>query len=238
MIKYRWQVPSKKYNQLFRKKRFWFTLLLGLGVIGYYFAPIILSAAGNYLVLNTFHDGASFSKSRDFAIVLSGEFPDRLMESAMLYREGKIDQIVVTRETESSGYQTLTKWGVDFENQQQRSISLLMKLGVPEKKIIALKKIASSTGEEAKSFLQWWNYQQALNPLAPNQSRSLLVITSPSHSRRANYIFTEILGERWKIYSKASRYDPFPNTPWWRERYYWRQVLMEYEKLLTRSLAN
>jgi uncharacterized SAM-binding protein YcdF (DUF218 family) len=62
---------------------------------------------------------------------------------------------------------------------------------------------------------------------------SLIVVTSPTHTRRAQFIFErEMEGEGIRIQMHASPYSGFRPDDWWKTRRYAKEVIVEYEKLL------
>ncbi len=185
-------------------------------------SPKLLASLGNYLVLEQFDGRAAW------AVVLAGEFPNRTMEAAQLYREGRIDNILLTRQLESAGLKKLKESGIKAATQQQRSHELLLQLGIPNQQIYRLHDPANSTKAEAILIKQWL---QTLQP-STKRPKTLLLVTSKTHTKRANKIFAHILGRQINLAVKPSRYDDFLPSSWWKQRHTITEVILEYEKLL------
>ena len=62
--------------------------------------------------------------------------------------------------------------------------------------------------------------------------RSVVLVTTRSHSTRARKILARISAGRIAIISRPSRYDTFDPESWWRSRRDAKEVLAEYEKLV------
>ncbi|MFH0845592.1 MAG: ElyC/SanA/YdcF family protein [Pseudomonadota bacterium] len=63
--------------------------------------------------------------------------------------------------------------------------------------------------------------------------RSLILVTSPTHSRRAWLTYRKAFeDEKIRIIMHPSHYSGFRPNDWWKKRRYIREVLIEYEKLM------
>jgi uncharacterized SAM-binding protein YcdF (DUF218 family) len=61
---------------------------------------------------------------------------------------------------------------------------------------------------------------------------SIIIITSPTHSRRAWRTFTKVFEDtNVSILSLPTKYSGFSPEDWWKKRKYLKDVLLEYEKL-------
>jgi uncharacterized SAM-binding protein YcdF (DUF218 family) len=61
--------------------------------------------------------------------------------------------------------------------------------------------------------------------------RSLIVVTSRAHSRRARLMLRQALRPAVEVAVYPSPYDFFPTARWWRLRTAAKTVLSEYQKL-------
>jgi uncharacterized SAM-binding protein YcdF (DUF218 family) len=162
--------------------------------------------------------------SADAIVVLSGSsaYLERTHKAAELYREGRAPVVLLTDDHTRGGWSSAQQRNPFFV---ERALEELMKAGVPAEKIKIVPGIASGTRVEA-SLLSDYSARQGL--------RSLLVVTSEYHSRRAlrslqqSFAGTEI----------AIGLDPAvaPMTPspifWWLQLEGWRTVGGEYVKLV------
>lgn len=111
----------------------------------------------------------------DAALVLSGApvYAARVRHAAGLLQTGRVDRIVLTDDGVRRGWSRklqanpfMIEWGVDE----------LMRLGVPRDRVAVLDGRVSSTHDEATAVARY---------AADHHLRSLTVVTSPYHTRRA-----------------------------------------------------
>jgi uncharacterized SAM-binding protein YcdF (DUF218 family) len=63
--------------------------------------------------------------------------------------------------------------------------------------------------------------------------RSLILVTSPTHSRRAWLTFREAMPDRdIRVTVVPTPYSKFTAENWWKTRRYVREVIIEYQKLI------
>jgi uncharacterized SAM-binding protein YcdF (DUF218 family) len=178
----------------------------------------LLAAAGRFLVENDPLQHA------DAIVVLTGSYPDRIVEAALLYREGWAPRIILCRESENAGFQNLRTLGVHVPRLFELNRSIAEQLGVPGDAIRVLERPAGSTFSEA---------QVVLADAARHGYRSLLIVTSQYHTRRAARIYRHLAGGRVTILVRGARDDEFQPDAWWRDRPSTRRVVIEFLKLLT-----
>ena len=202
--------------------------LLAVGVaIGFCFPR-----AGAFLVVND-----SFTHA-DLAVVLSGLPTARTFGASDLYRQGKVDQVLVIPEPpnkiEGEGVSDqikaqLVALKLVDPALPQWAQRILVATGVPKKKIIMLPRFADGTMTEARLVR---------NFLERHPPHSLVLVTSKSASRRARFIFRHVFaGTPVAILSSPTPYDPFEATRWWAQPRNALTVVMEYEKLLTNAIT-
>jgi uncharacterized SAM-binding protein YcdF (DUF218 family) len=107
---------------------------------------------------------------------------------------------------------------------------ILEGVGVPRSAFLTSDSPVNSTFVEA----------EAVRKLVKNNGyRSLIIITSPTHSKRAWLTYRKIFQEQEKnvrIQMHPSRYSKFKPEDWWKNRRYVREVIIEYEKLIYYAL--
>lgn len=180
-------------------------------------APALLGAAGRFLVSDAPHARA------DAAVVLATgiDYFPRLIEAAALYREGRIDRVVidgdrktdVLRRLEAQGFVPAAHWA-------ENSLRILELLGVPRDAVLAV------SAEEAYDTV---SEARLVGPaLRAAGIDSVLVTTSKSHTRRAGYIWRTLHGDWLEVATVAAREDPYRPDGWWRSGRQIRWVLAEY----------
>ncbi len=152
-------------------------------------------------------------KPADVIVVLAGEDKERVEYGAYLFREewAKKDHIIM------AGGPLVWKY----------SWASLMKehaeyLGIPGKSIL-LEDKSRNTEENAKytkEILRKYGY------------KSVILITSPYHSRRASAIFQKVMGKDIKIISAPVANSWFKFEEWWKRRRDRSMVLNEYSKFI------
>jgi uncharacterized SAM-binding protein YcdF (DUF218 family) len=145
----------------------------------------------------------------DVLVVLAGDPGERVAHAVGLYRKGVAPKLLM-----SGGAIGGTSWAEIMKQQA-------MKLGVPEQDIW-IQDRSTSTTEDARL---------SLPVLEAHGVRSVCLVTSCYHSRRAARTFRSILPAGCTLTVE-------PEVPlWWRERPWWRQdwgrlmVFSEYVKL-------
>lgn len=186
-----------------------------------YFREPVLMAVGDALVAR------DLLQETDCIVVLMGSIPDRIVHAVELYRQGYGKSIVMVRSHDFSNYELIDELDLDLPGGADINRDIALQLGVLEEDLIILGARADSTWEEATVFREYMRTQGI---------RSLVLVTSRSHSARAKKTFEKVLGDGCRILSSPSPYDPFDPADWWKHRRYAKQVFFEYQKLLNLSL--
>lgn len=181
---------------------------------------VIAWLAAQALIVEGQHYG-----NAEVIVVLSGSsaYVERTHHAAELFREARGEKVVLTNDGQQGSW----------SRQQQRNLYTferateeLKKSGVPGDKIILLPETVSSTYEEA-ALLQNWATR--------NHLKSLLVVTSGYHSRRARWTFERVFRNTNVAITLDSvppgQQLPSPATWWWYPRG-WRSVGAEYVKII------
>ncbi len=202
-------------------KLFIFLIIVVYIVIFYFHAPI-LTGIGKYLIVRN-----PLEKS-DLIICMAGEAAERGLETADIYKEGYAPQVFVSREQLSPAYSVLEERGVRYSESRDLLIDVLQGLGVPRTAMFVSDSFVESTIEEAlavRSAVLEKNY------------RSLIVVTSPTHTRRSLLTFKHVFEEdEIKIIVVPSKYSDFSADTWWKTRRHLKEVFLEYQKLIYYTL--
>ena len=177
-----------------------------------------VSLAGRLLVV-----ADPLPPSTDAIVVLAGSIPTRVLEAADLYRAGLAPRVVVTRERLARGESVLRVRGVHIPESDELTIAALEQLGVPAHAIVRLRRRARSTESEARTVARY---------ACSHRLRSLAIVTSRPHSRRARLIYRRALADAVAVAVRPSRYDVFAAARWWHIPRDAKIVLYEYERLI------
>jgi len=129
----------------------------------------------------------------------------------------------LTREPESPGLKELRARGLSIPEHYELNLTIAEQLGVPRSAIVMVQQRTGSTIGEMSALLP---------ELRRHQVRSILLVTSKTHARRAVLIFKMLDGGGIRVLSSPTPYDPFSADDWWQHRVIARRVVTEYGKLL------
>jgi uncharacterized SAM-binding protein YcdF (DUF218 family) len=160
----------------------------------------------------------------DAIVVLSGSnaYVERTTRAAELFHEGRAPLVVLTNDDTRGGWSTSQQRNPYFV---ERAMEELIKGGVPAGRIRIVPGVASGTHVEAL-LLRQYAVQQGL--------RSVLVVTSAYHSRRAlRSLRQSFEGTGVTIGLETTPINSPTPSPglWWLRREGWRTVASEYVKL-------
>lgn len=153
--------------------------------------------------------------------VLKGNFPERAVEAAMLYREGYAKEIWLTY----TGTEVL-KFGVRYPSETDCNLQVLGRLGVPAKAIRVLESPVQNTADELDLI------GVALRDVG---GESVILVTDKLYTRRLHSLWREIEADRGKaiIHGVTESSDP----SWWKTTGGTRQVMHEVFALLNFSFG-
>jgi uncharacterized SAM-binding protein YcdF (DUF218 family) len=161
----------------------------------------------------------------DAMVLLMGSLPDRVLQASDLYNEGRAGKIIIV--TEYMGpYDMLSVRGVEIISISTQARSSLITLNIPADSIIMLTGEARSTFTEARVVRDYLLQHPTIE--------SLIIVSSPSHMRRASMIFRSAL----KYYDmpvsigcSPSVYSGYKPQRWWKSKEDIQTVMTEYLKL-------
>lgn len=182
-----------------------FILLVGIAI--YFGQNLILEKIGRFIYEK------DDLKPADVIVILAGEEEERVEYGVKLFKEGwaRKDRIIM------AGGPIVWKY----------SWASLMKqhaehLGI-QGRVIMLEDRSRSTEEDA---------QFTMEILLQHGFSSVLLVTSPYHSKRASRIFRKIMGKEIKVISAPVEKSWFSFDEWWKRRRDRAQVLNEYSKFV------
>jgi len=164
----------------------------------------------------------------DAIVVLAGSPPDRALEAARLWRTGIAPTIVTAREQLPQGAAALRARGVHLPEGHELLGQALLGLGVPAGALEVLPRRTTSTRTEANAIARW---------ACARGVRSLVVVTSPQHTRRARLLLRAALGPTIAVAVRPAPAAQFATSRWWRDRRSAKSVLSEWEKLANWALV-
>jgi uncharacterized SAM-binding protein YcdF (DUF218 family) len=161
----------------------------------------------------------------DAIVVLSGSanYRERAREAARILLHGGSKRILLTNDNARGPWSTAKQSNPLF---YERSFNLLKKVGVPENSIEVLPQPVTSTNDEAEVVRQY---------AKEHGLRSVLVVTSAYHSRRAFWTFSRVFRDSGiqigLISASTGGESPRPAT-WWLTERGWKLVPTEYVKFI------
>lgn len=207
----------KRMGRAWVLKWLFFLLAVFYVILSYYRVPI-LTGLGSYLIVE--HP----PQKSDLIVCLAGGIVDRGLAVADAYGKGLAPRVFVAREVPPDGYALLKERGVDYPESVDRMRMVLEGLGVPRSAFLTSDRPAKSTFEEAnlvKDVVMKRGYS------------SIIIITTPWHSRRAWLTFRKVFEENdVRLLMLPSPYSDFDPADWWKKRRYLREVIIEYQKLI------
>ena len=185
-------------------------------------ALAILCGVGAIVVLNAgrWLETQDPPRSADAIVVLGGGY-FRPLYAGELYRKGLAPRVIISRPRPDPATAPYAALGITLVPQDELYREVLVAMGVPGERIRTVDGTAISTFDEANLV------RRALDASV----RSLLVVTSPYHVRRARMIFTDVLaGSGVQIAVAGVPEEQIPRR-WWASQDSAREVLLEYAKL-------
>ena len=201
------------------RTRLIFQGLVILALILVSFSGPFLQGIGNYLVLEDRPEKA------DLIVLLAGSPVVRGLAAADYYNQGLAPKIFLSRGglEQSSLLKGLT--GLDLSDTGYWALTrdIMVAKGVPKSAVVMDTQFVDSTLAEANRFAEY---------LKAAPIKKMILVTSRYHSRRAYQTFSHVLGPDVKIISLPSKYDPFQPDAWWHDRASFKNVVLEYQKML------
>ncbi|MGB9613017.1 MAG: YdcF family protein [Candidatus Margulisiibacteriota bacterium] len=186
-----------------RNKLFWLFLLVVILIGSYFSYPFILMGMANYLIVQ------DEIKPADVIVVLGGDNNgERVEEGVKLFKRGYAPYLLM-----SGGP---LAWKL---TQAQWMKKQAVESGIPPKFILIQEK-SRSTIEDAKFCLPI---------LMEHNFKSVILVTSPYHTRRARRVFQKICAPQGiKVLVYPAQKSDFNPVGWWRKHEDTAYVVWEY----------
>ncbi|HAS90359.1 MAG TPA: YdcF family protein [Desulfovibrio sp.] len=139
----------------------------------------------------------------DAIVVLGGHYY-RPVYAADLYSQGYAPLVLSSKPVVNPEIEEVRNLGINFPYQWELFRDVLLQKGVPADKIQFFGEANISTLDEAEKL------KAKLTP----QIKSIILVTSPMHTRRAGIVFRETLPQNIKIIVVGTPYQKIPDK-WW-----------------------
>jgi len=200
-----------------KKQIFYLALVLFLVML----ALFLIQNAGTFLVRkDTLVKG-------DAMLILMGSITDRVLEAADLYQAGMAPGLLIVEEN-MGNIRKLNERGATLISNTQQCSNIATELGIPGSEITIIPGEANSTKMEARLVCEFLQQRGGID--------TLLLVTSPSHTRRAGMIFENAFSKHnlhVTVITCPSKYSSYDGKSWYRNREEVQDVVFEYIKLFT-----
>lgn len=162
-------------------------------------------------------DTGSVPQSRaDFAYVLGGGLATRPAAAAALFRQGRVDRILVSH----IGAAEATQRG-ETPAHHDLTVQILSAFGVPRDKITIIGQNCATTHDEVVALAEY---------LSTKPEASVILVTEFFHARRSQWTAARVLGTDRRITVFSAPGDGFDTDSWWRDPRGVTAVLSEYSR--------
>jgi uncharacterized SAM-binding protein YcdF (DUF218 family) len=180
--------------------------------------PYLLKKLGYFLIFE------QNPQKADVIVVLNGRDTERSLAAVDLYNKGYSNLIVMSRGAKQPGSEEFWKRVGDNFNEKIFFQKTIEGMGIPEKSFQFIGNGVSSTYDEALATREF---------LKKNGYKSILLVTSKWHSKRAYLTFRSALkNDGIEIVIQPSRYDAFRPDGWWKNENDAELVFYEYIRLI------
>jgi uncharacterized SAM-binding protein YcdF (DUF218 family) len=176
--------------------------------------------AGNWLVKEDVPGQA------DVMLMLMGGYSARIQQIVDLYDQNISGNVWIV-EAETGLDPILEDQGVVFRSRSYDVFDAFVSLGIPEDSLLVVPGKASSTRMEAEIIRDYLKTSEDIG--------SLLLVTSPNHSKRAYKIFKAAFSQMEdppSLYCSGSKYSTVNLNKWWKSRDDIEEVVLEYIKVI------
>jgi len=189
-----------------------------------FFVALLLSYEHILIQIGRFLVFEQPPQKADLIVVLNGRDTERSLAAVDLYKQGYANLIVLARASEQPELHEFWKRvGSRFKRKIffQRAIEAM---GIPDDSFKLVGNGVTSTYDEAMVTKKF---------LAESGHKSILLVTSKWHSRRAYLTFRRAMNSpAITIIAHPSKYDGFDPTNWWKKETAAESVFREYARLL------
>ena len=191
-------------------------------VLSSYRGPLLIKL-GEYLIVE--HK----AQKADLVVCLGGKGVENALAAIDAYKKGLAPYIFRAKEIEPDGLDYLKETVKSYPTNFDLFTLIIRGFGIPEKAILSSEDRVGSTIGEARLVRKF---------MLDKGFKSVIVITSLTHSRRAWLTFKKVFKDYdIKIISLPSHYQLFSPKDWWTKRKYAKELIIEYQKLIYYKLA-
>ena len=213
--------PKAAPQRFGRKSVYLLNFLLLLIPVTYFGYQPLLRYSASAIIID------SQPEKADAAVLLAGGDPGRIWGAADVYSAKLAPVVVLTREGLSADDIELQRRGINIYTSFDKSVSILRGLGVPQEAILHVDPYVQDTFDELTRVRQ----------MAEQKGwKSLIIVTSNFHTRRANLVARYILGSDFKFTVVSSAHGGLNRDAWWTSRADIRTFLIEFQKLVAYTL--
>ena len=162
-------------------------------------AAVVFRGAGRWL------DREDPLSHADVIFVVGGAMPQRALEAGKVFAMGYAPEVWLSRP--DSPADDLAKLGIHFAGEEDYNRQILIHQGVPEAAIHILPEPVVNTEEEL---------QEVGREMRKNGKRTIILVTSPQHTRRVWTLWQRLVGKDPKAMVHGAQDDPFDADHWWR----------------------
>jgi uncharacterized SAM-binding protein YcdF (DUF218 family) len=138
-------------------------------------------------------------------VVLSGSMPARAERAATVYRMGYAPEVWVSRP--GNGAADLAELGVHYIGEEEYDRQVLIHEGVPASAIHIFPDAVIDTEQEV---------QETARLMREQHKTTVIIVTSPPHTRRVRALWRNIVGDNPKLVVRAAWEDTFDSRHWWK----------------------
>ena len=191
-------------------------------VLSSYRVPL-LTKVGEYLIVE--HK----AQKADLIVCLGGKGVENALAAIDAYKKGLAPHIFRAKELKPDGLDYLKKTVKTYPTNFDLFTMIVDGFGIPEKVILSSEDRVGSTISEARLVRKL---------VLDRGFKSLIVITTLTHSRRAWLTFKKVFKDYdIRIISLPSHYQLYNPKDWWTKRKYTKALIIEYQKLIYYKIA-
>ncbi|NVM27066.1 MAG: YdcF family protein [Desulfobacterales bacterium] len=191
-------------------------------VLTSYRVPLLIKL-GEYLIVE--HK----PQKADLIVCLGGRGVENALAAIDAYKKGLAPYIFRAKELKPDGLDYLKKTVKTYPTNFDLFTMIVDGFGIPEKMILSSEDRVGSTISEARLVRKL---------VLDRGFKSLIVITTLTHSRRAWLTFKKVFKDYdIRIISLPSHYQLYNPKDWWTKRKYTKALIIEYQKLIYYKIA-
>lgn len=141
----------------------------------------------------------------DVIVVLSGSMPYRAERAAIYFTSGYAGEVWVSHPEGPD--EELQELGIKYVSEADYNREILIRLHVPPTAVLILPDTIEDTEQEV---------QEVARQLRQAGKSSVIIVTSPAHTRRVKALWTKLAGANVRAIVRAAPEDPFDVDHCWR----------------------